>query len=64
VISQPIGVPVASRVSMMPLAMIAMPATTSGSRGPLVPTVRPDSGAHATIIAATGSMYNPARSAE
>ena len=62
--SQLAGVPVASRVSMAPLAMIARPATTSGSRGPRAARIRPDSGAHTTIIAAIGSMNSPACSAE
>jgi hypothetical protein len=57
-------VPVASRVNMAPLVMIARPATTSGSRGPRAARMRPDSGAHTTIIAAIGSMNSPACSVE
>ena len=62
--SQLAGVPAVSRVSMIPLAAIAMPATAIGSRGPLMPVMRPDRGANTTIIAAIGSRYSPACSAE
>ena len=41
---------------MIPLAVIATPATISGSRGPLPPTIRPDSGAKTIVIAAIGSV--------
>lgn len=39
-----------------PLAAIATPAISMGSRGPLLPTRRPDSGATSMVIAAIGSM--------
>ena len=49
---------------MIPLARVAMPPTTIGSRGPRAATMRPDSGASSTVIAASGSMYRPACSGE
>ncbi len=54
----------ASIVSVIALTVIAMPAPISGSRGPRVPTIRPDSGLQMAVIAAIGSMYSPACSAE
>src|SRR6516162_2961032 len=44
--------------------VVITPATSSGSRGPRLPVIRPDSGASSTVIAAIGSVYRPACSAE
>jgi hypothetical protein len=43
---------------------IAVPASTSGSRVPIAPTSRPDSGATTAVAPAIGSVYRPACSAE
>ena len=40
------------------------PAIASGRRGPRRPTMRPDSGAHSTIMAAIGSVARPASSGD
>ena len=49
---------------MIALIVIAIPAPISGNRGPRAPTIRPDSGLQIAVIAAIGSMYSPACSAE
>ena len=43
-----------------PLAVIAMPATSSGSRGAAAADERPESGAHTRVMAAIGSIHRPA----
>ncbi len=43
-----------------PLTVIAVPAISSGSRGPRVPISRPDSGAHRKVGTAIGSIHRPA----
>ena len=49
----------------MPLpAASSRPATTSGTRGPRRPTIRPEIGAATTIIRAIGTVASPASSGE
>ncbi len=52
-----------SRTSSSAAAMMASPASTSGSRGPRLPTSRPDTGANRKISTAMGSVSRPACSA-
>ena len=39
----------------------AVPAMTSGPRGPQRASIRPDSGAHSAIMAGIGKIVRPAR---
>src|SRR6266536_4687806 len=61
--SRPRAVWLARKVSATPLTATQAPATSSGSRGPREPTIRPESGAKKSAIAAIGTRYRPAPNA-
>ncbi len=56
VMSRQIGMSAVSPVRIRPLSAMVTPATTSGTRGPALATIRPDRGAQTAVSPAMGSV--------